>query len=59
MLFAIRSNRVRPSTDVKILTSWNGLMIAGLADAGRILKREDYLKKASNAAGFCSQGTQD
>ena len=52
MLFEIRAKRVRPPTDVKILTSWNGLMIAGLADAGRILKRADYIQSASKAAEF-------
>lgn len=51
-LFEIRAKRVRPPTDVKVLTSWNGLMIAGLADAGRILKRPDYIEAASNAANF-------
>ena len=51
-LFELRAQRVRPQTDVKVLTSWNGLMIAGLADAGRILNREDYLKAASKAAEF-------
>ena len=51
-LFAIRSKRTRPSTDVKILTSWNGLMIAGLADTGRILKRKDYVDAAVKAAEF-------
>lgn len=48
----IRSKRVRPATDEKILTSWNGLMIAGLADAGRIFKRPDYIAAATDAATF-------
>ena len=51
-LFEARAKRARPPTDVKVLTSWNGLMIAGLADAGRILKREDYVQAASKAAEF-------
>ena len=51
-LFQIRSKRVRPITDVKILTAWNGLMISGLADAGRILERKDYIDAAANAAKF-------
>ncbi len=33
-LFAIRNKRIRPFKDDKILTDWNGLMIAGLARAG-------------------------
>lgn len=51
-LFKIRSERIRPITDVKILTAWNGLMIAGLADAGRILDRDDYVQAAIDAAEF-------
>ena len=43
-LFNLRERRVRPLTDTKILASWNGLMIRGLADAGRILKNEKYLQ---------------
>jgi hypothetical protein len=51
-MFELRSRRQRPLTDVKVLTAWNGLMIAGLADAGRILQREDYLAAAATAADF-------
>ncbi|MCP4887232.1 MAG: thioredoxin domain-containing protein [Planctomycetaceae bacterium] len=51
-MFEIRSGRERPITDVKILTAWNGLMVQGLADAGRILNRPDYIKAATQAADF-------
>ena len=51
-LFQVRAERIRPITDVKILTAWNGLMISGLADAGRILDRKDYVKAAAAAANF-------
>lgn len=51
-LYDVRAKRVRPLTDQKILASWNGMMIRGLADAGRILKRDDYLGAASDAADF-------
>jgi len=51
-LFELRAKRVRPPTDAKVLTAWNGLMIAGLADAGRILGREDYIKSACDAMNF-------
>ncbi len=47
-----RESRSRPMTDVKILTGWNGLMIAGLADAGRILDRKDYTSAAVKATQF-------
>lgn len=54
-LFDVRSKRVRPLLDSKILTAWNGLMIRGYADAGRILKNEDYVKTAAKAAEFALQ----
>jgi len=51
-LLAVRNKRERPLIDTKILTSWNGLMIAGLADAGRVLNRKDYVQAAQKAASF-------
>src|SRR5262245_39481614 len=51
-LLAARNKRVRPLTDTKILTADNGLMIAGLADAGRILKEPRYVAAATRAADF-------
>lgn len=51
-LFDARSRRARPLTDTKILTSWNGLMIRGFADAGRVLKDEQYVNAAARAAEF-------
>ena len=41
-----------PAKDTKVLVSWNGLMIAALAEGGRILKDERYLEAARRAAGF-------
>ncbi len=51
-LFRIREKRPRPLRDDKILTDWNGLMIAALAKAGRVLDRSDYLDAAAKAAAF-------
>ena len=48
----IREQRKRPLTDTKILTAWNGLMIAGLADAGHILDQDSYIQAAEKAANF-------
>ena len=51
-LLAVRGQRSRPLTDTKILTAWNGLMIRGLADAGRLLPNQEYLDAAARAAQF-------
>ena len=51
-LYAVREERVPPGLDDKILTSWNGLMLASLAEAARILKRDDYLEAARRAGEF-------
>jgi uncharacterized protein YyaL (SSP411 family) len=51
-LLTIRNDRKRPRTDTKILTAWNGLMITGFAQAGQILKNDDYIRSAARAADF-------
>jgi uncharacterized protein YyaL (SSP411 family) len=51
-LLAARDKRKRPLTDSKILTAWNGLMIRGLADAGRLLEDERHVQAAARAADF-------
>jgi len=40
-LFEARERRVHPGRDDKVLTSWNGLMLAAFAEAARVLERED------------------
>jgi len=47
-----RSRRVHPGHDEKILTSWNGLMLAAFSEAARVLNREDYLQVAERNADF-------
>ncbi len=47
-----REKRIHPHLDDKILTSWNGLVIAALAIAGRVLGDEGYLAAARQTAGF-------
>jgi uncharacterized protein len=49
-LLQTRNQRKRPLTDTKVLASTNGLMIQGLATAGRILKQDEYIKRAEKAA---------
>jgi len=51
-LFEAREKRVRPGRDDKILTSWNALMIHGMARAGRVLGRQAWLESASGALSF-------
>lgn len=51
-LFEVREQRVHPLKDDKILTDWNGLMIAALAKAGAGLGDPSYIQAASRAADF-------
>jgi uncharacterized protein len=51
-LLRIRERRIRPGRDDKILASWNGLMIRGLAMAARALGRDDLADSAGRALGF-------
>ena len=51
-LLAVRDTRDQPSTDDKIIAAWNGIMIAGFADAGRILQNEVWIERATRAADF-------
>jgi len=41
-LLAVRATRIRPGLDNKVLTSWNALVIRGLASAARVFMRQDY-----------------
>jgi uncharacterized protein YyaL (SSP411 family) len=51
-LFAARAQRVRPGRDEKILSAWNGLMIAGMARASRVFGRSVWLRSAQRAMDF-------
>jgi hypothetical protein len=51
-LFAARSRRVRPMRDEKILTDWNGLMIAALARGARVFGHDAYAQAAKVALAF-------
>jgi uncharacterized protein YyaL (SSP411 family) len=51
-LFKVRNKRVHPFKDDKILTDWNGLMIAALARAGQVLNEPRYTAHAVRAADF-------
>lgn len=49
ILLKAREKRIRPETDTKVLTDWNGLMIATLAKAGHYFSNTEWLERAENA----------
>ena len=51
-LFDVRAKRPRPFLDTKVLTAWNGQMIAGLAAAGQALGDKSVIADAAKAADF-------
>lgn len=51
-LYAVRSKRVWPGLDDKVLTGWNGLMLASFAEAGQLFGRADYTEIAIQNAQF-------
>ena len=51
-LYDCRRQRVHPQLDDKILTAWNGMMLASLAEAARVFKRDDYLLAAQRGGEF-------
>jgi uncharacterized protein YyaL (SSP411 family) len=51
-LFAAREQRVRPGRDEKVLVSWNALAILGMARAGHVFGRREWIESARRALGF-------
>ena len=51
-LFEARKKRVRPHTDEKIITAWNGLMITALATGYAVMGEKKYLEFAKQCADF-------
>jgi uncharacterized protein YyaL (SSP411 family) len=51
-LLDVRSRRIRPHLDDKILTAWNGLMISAFAKAAQAISEQRYADAARRAAGF-------
>ena len=51
-LYHVRSQRAWPGLDDKVLTAWNGLMMAAFAEAGRDLGRDEYISAAIRNAEF-------
>ena len=54
-LLQARSQRPAPGRDEKVLTAWNGLMIRGMAVAGRIFELPELIESAERAAAFVRQ----
>ena len=55
-LFVEREKRVRPGLDDKVLASWNGLAIKGMARAGTVLAERDWIDSATRAIDFVRTG---
>ena len=51
-LLAARDERPQPARDDKVITAWNGLAIAGLADAGVLFEESRYVLAAERCARF-------
>ena len=51
-VFEVRSSRIRPGLDHKILASWNGMMLKALTDAYRVFGEQRFLNQARESAGF-------
>ena len=54
-LFAAREGKIHPHLDDKVLTAWNGLMIAGLAKAGRVFGKPAWIQRARQAFSFVKE----
>jgi uncharacterized protein YyaL (SSP411 family) len=52
LLFEARAKRVRPGLDDKVLTEWNAMFVATLAEAAGATGRRDWLGAAEATAGF-------
>jgi len=54
-LLAARAGRVRPGRDDKVVTAWNGLAVAALAECGLLLSEPGFISAASGAAELLSR----
>ncbi|RKQ35634.1 thioredoxin domain-containing protein [Oceanobacillus halophilus] len=54
-LLKAREKRIYPHVDDKVLTAWNGIMIAALAKAGSVFAEEEYIQMAKTAVHFIEE----
>lgn len=59
VLFDYREKRIKPGKDDKILSSWNGLMMASFAYAGKVFQKEEYVLQAEKALHFIMGNMMD
>jgi len=59
LLLEARAQRIAPDTDCKIITSWVGYTISGLATAGAAFERADWVAAAARAADFVLERLTD
>jgi len=59
LLFNEREKRIKPNRDEKVLTSWNGLMLAAFAEASAVLGSDEYLTIAKRNADFLIENLKD
>jgi uncharacterized protein YyaL (SSP411 family) len=57
-LFNEREKRIKPFRDEKIITAWNGLMLAAFAEAGAVLDNAEYIDVARRNADFLLENLQ-
>lgn len=57
-LFEVRKKRIKPQKDTKILTDWNGFMIAALAKGFQAFQNMAYLESAEKALAYILQNLQ-
>jgi uncharacterized protein YyaL (SSP411 family) len=51
-MFRAREQRIRPSLDDKVVTEWNAMAVAALAEAGAAMGRSDWVETAQEIAEF-------
>ncbi|MFD1848667.1 thioredoxin domain-containing protein [Oceanobacillus bengalensis] len=54
-LLTAREKRIYPHVDDKVLTGWNGLMIAALSKAGKVIGNTEYIQMAETAMNFAQE----